>query len=146
MIPEPHISDIARVIELAVTPVFLLVAIGGVLNVLSGRLSRVVDRARLVEASMGAAGDGAPGQDGTELVVLARRARLANLAITLGTFSALLVCLLIAVAFSGAMLGVDWSLLVGLLFIAAVLALTGSLVVFLREIFVAVGALRIGSR
>ena len=39
-------SAIAQTIQLSVTPVFLLVATGSLLNVIAGRLARVVDRSR----------------------------------------------------------------------------------------------------
>ena len=37
---------IAQTIQLALAPVFVLVAIGNIMNLLSTRLSRVVDRSR----------------------------------------------------------------------------------------------------
>ena len=52
MIPmavDSHIFDISRTIQLAVAPVFLLTAIGTIINVLIGRLGRAVDRRRLLE-------------------------------------------------------------------------------------------------
>ena len=50
---EPNaVENIAVVIQLSVTPVFLLAGIAGMLNVLSIRLGRVIDRARIVEARL----------------------------------------------------------------------------------------------
>ena len=43
-------SDLAQIISLAVAPVFLLAGIAGFLNVMSGRLGRIIDRARVVAA------------------------------------------------------------------------------------------------
>ena len=43
------IEAVAQVIELAVAPVFLLAGIAGLLGVLSTRLARIVDRARVIE-------------------------------------------------------------------------------------------------
>ncbi len=40
---------IAQTIQLALAPVFVLVAIGNILNILAQRLSRVVDRSRLLQ-------------------------------------------------------------------------------------------------
>ena len=40
----PAVSTIAHQIQLAVAPVFLLAGIGSILNVLAGRLARVVER------------------------------------------------------------------------------------------------------
>ena len=39
---------IAQTIQLSVTPVFLLVATGSLLNVFTGRLARVIDRSRVL--------------------------------------------------------------------------------------------------
>src|SRR5512139_1787404 len=40
---------IAHTIQLALAPVFVLVAIGNIMNILSGRLARVVDRSRALQ-------------------------------------------------------------------------------------------------
>lgn len=142
MIPETHVAEITRVIQLAVAPVFLLTAVGTILNVLSSRLARVVDRIRSRELDLqGGRQDVLPGAS-LELVVLGRRMRLVYLAIGLTVSCAIFVSLLIAIAFVDAFLAVDLSKLVGLLFIAAMLALIAGLVVFLREIFLAVSSAR----
>ena len=39
---ETHVTDIARIIQLAVAPVFLLTAIGTILSALNNRLGRIV--------------------------------------------------------------------------------------------------------
>ena len=57
--------------------------------------------------------------------------------IGLAVFSALLVCLLIGTAFVGAILLLDLSRTVAILFIAAVVALTLCLLLFMREVFLA---------
>src|SRR5450432_2374385 len=49
---ESHITDITRVIQLAVAPVFLLTAIGTLIAVLNVRLGRNVDRRRLIEEEL----------------------------------------------------------------------------------------------
>ncbi len=43
-----HVSDITRIIQLAVAPVFLLTAIGTILSALNNRLGRIVDRRRVI--------------------------------------------------------------------------------------------------
>ena len=40
------LNNIANAIQLALAPVFLLTGIAGMLNVMSGRLSRIIDRGR----------------------------------------------------------------------------------------------------
>jgi len=44
-----QIDEIAHIIQLSIAPVFLLTGVGTLLNVLSGRLARIIDRARALE-------------------------------------------------------------------------------------------------
>ena len=44
-----QIDDIAHLIQLSIAPVFLLTGVGTLLNVLSGRLARIIDRSRVLE-------------------------------------------------------------------------------------------------
>ena len=41
-----NINDVARAIQLALAPVFLLTGIAAMLSVMTGRLSRIIDRGR----------------------------------------------------------------------------------------------------
>jgi hypothetical protein len=143
VLPHEEVTGIARVIQLAVAPVFLLTAIGTILSVLSGRLARIVDRARSL--SEGRAGGPSPdrGVLRGEVVLLLRRRKLVNLAITCGTAAALLVCVLIAIAFVGYLAGFDFSIALAVLFIGAMAAFVAALLLFLREILLAVATLRI---
>lgn len=138
-----HVTDIARVIQLAVAPVFLLTAIGTILSVLSGRLARIVDRARVLVGIVASAAEDRRAAASGELAILLRRRRLVNLAITSCTVSALLVCVLIASAFVGYLVGVDFSIALAVLFIGAMAAFVTALLLFLREILIAVVSLRI---
>ena len=45
-LPPEDITSVARAIQLALAPVFLLTGIAGLLNVMTNRLARIVDRAR----------------------------------------------------------------------------------------------------
>src|SRR5690349_17478377 len=67
------ITDIAHVIQLSVAPVFLISGIAALLSVLSGRLARLVDRARVLEAQAAKSGDETPAPVHEELSVLSRR-------------------------------------------------------------------------
>ena len=134
---DAHVFDITRVIQLAIAPVFLLTAIASILNALLGRLGRAVDRRRVVEAQLDHQGDAQDSDTLTELVLLARRIQLVLWSIGFAVMSALLVCLLIGTAFLGAYTSLDLSRTVAILFIAAVFALTGCLLLFMREVFLA---------
>jgi hypothetical protein len=140
---ETKLTDITHTIQLAVAPVFLLSAIGTILAVLSNRLARIVDRARLLE--------GRPMSEPQlraraveELKLLSARARLVHVALTTCTTAALLVCLLIAVAFIGDLFHMDLGVLMAVLFVLAMAAIVVTLVFFLREIFLAVRTLKFG--
>ncbi len=142
MNPPASVGDIAHVIQLAIAPVFLLTGVGTLLAVLSNRLGRAVDRGRVVEKLLPELAEGALARAHEELALLSRRTRLIYTAIVLAVGCALFVCLLIAAAFIDAFLAVDLAKTVGALFVLAMLALIGSLAVFLREIFLAVSEAR----
>jgi hypothetical protein len=145
-----RVDDITHVIQLAVAPVFLLTAVGTLLAVLTNRLGRAVDRARVLEKLFpdilveARAAERAAVE--TELQIIDRRVKLIYAAIVLAVLCALCICILIAVAFTDAFLAISLSNLLGVLFIGAMLALIGSLLVFMREIFVAVTTVRHVSR
>lgn len=134
---DSHVFDITRVIQLAVAPVFLLTAVASIINALLGRLARAVDRRRTVEDLLSAyEGETRAGMV-VELGFLERRIGLVLWSIALAVLSSLLVCLLIGTAFLGAYVALDLSRTVAILFIAAVTALTGCLLLFMREVFLA---------
>jgi hypothetical protein len=139
---DAHLQDITRTIQLAVAPVFVLNAIAAVLGVLSLRLSRIVDRARFVEAQVLTHVEAAHRAWVLELRLLSRRARFIHAALTCGTIAALLVCLLIAVAFVGYLYQADVAATMAVLFVLAMAALVSALVLFLREVFIAVATLQ----
>lgn len=142
---DAGITGIAHAIQLAVAPVFLLLGIGGMLAVMTSRLARVIDRARVLEGQLRShAGEAAPIH--AQLATLSRRAALVSWSITLCTITALLVCAVIAILFVGAVLAFDPSVAVALLFIAAMCTFILGLLTFLREIFLATANLRIGTR
>ena len=137
---------VAHAIELAVAPVFLLSGIGAILAVMTNRLGRIIDRARVLEDRLDNASPELHPTLRTDLTTLSRRAKLISCAITLCTATALLVCTVIAVLFLSAFLRFDLSIPVALLFIAAMFAFFFGLLWFLREIYVATVNLRIGPR
>ena len=147
---ETHINDITHVIQLAVAPVFLLTAIGTLITALNNRLGRVIDRRRVLQDRLpdgkvhpgpnptADAREDATTQVRAELHRLARRARLIYFSILAAVTAALLVCLVVALAFVGALLTVELARLVAVLFILAMCALIVCLGLFLREVFLAV--------
>ncbi len=141
--PTPNI---VHVIQLAVAPVFLLSGVGVILTVLTNRLARIIDRARLLEDRLHERPHEQHAEMEREMKLLSHRARMINVALTLSTSCALLVCLVIALLFVGSASRIDFDVAISVMFVTAMLALVGSLTIFLREIFLGTAQLRIGRR
>lgn len=139
------IEAIATVIQLAVAPVFLLAGIAGMLNVLSVRLGRVVDRARVVEVHMAQESHEEHRQIlQSETEGLWKRIRLVNWAIRMFVTGALLICLVIISLFCGEFIDIDISTIVAVLFVLAMLLVTAGLIMFLFEVSVSTQRIRQG--
>jgi len=141
-----QIASIGEVVRLAVAPVFLLSGVGVVLTMLTSRLARVVDRARGLERGEARTLEGDLQELHGTLLTLALRSRLLYYAIALCTICALLVSTVVVSLFVAALLDLNLSLLIAILFIIAMLSIIGGLLFFLREVFVATRTLRIGLR
>jgi hypothetical protein len=130
----PAVTTIAQTIQLSLSPVFMLAGIGAFLNVLAGRLSRVIDRARALEQLH-------PGSTGKEhdrhiweLKLLDRRMSVINAALFLCVASAIAVCSVVALLFIGELVGLHIGTVVALIFILAMLLLVVGLLMFLVEV------------
>ncbi len=87
-----ELNAVAHGIQLAVAPVFLLTAVSGLIGAAAGRLARIIDRARIVEARI-ASEPAAEAQQlaWRELAELRTRGLLANGAIALLTLCAVMI-------------------------------------------------------
>jgi hypothetical protein len=136
-------TDITQLIQLAVAPVFLLSGVGVTLGVLTNRLARIVDRARMAEKEMQAGAGDARALERL-LAVLRRRARHINFAIAASTLSAVLVSLCVVMLFVHALSRVALTTAIAAAFVASMLSLTAGLVAFLIEVRISMRTLRIG--
>jgi VIT1/CCC1 family predicted Fe2+/Mn2+ transporter len=135
--------DIAHLIQSALAPVFLLSGVGVTLGVMTTRLTRAVDRARHLEELLTRHPADAR-QIHDDLQVLARRARYINAAITLCGCSAVLIALVVITLFANAFFGSGFAGTIALLFVGAMVFITGAYVAFLIEVRLATRNLRIG--
>lgn len=134
----------AEAISLALGPIFLLAGIGALLNVMTARLGRTVDRARLLEGLIeGGEEEIVYLRHSDELRALSIRISSINYAIYATSASALLVCFVVALLFLEQLLPFRFSLVVSILFIATMSLLTVGLSFFLREIAVATRSLKV---
>lgn len=140
---EPNVGDVAHAIQLALTPVFLLTGIAGILNVVTGRLARIIDRGRYLTDDVTSVTNRSVETAEAELLNLERRRHNASIAITMCTLSALLVCIVAATLFLEALLQLRLKWIVGLLFTGSTLALVVGLGFFLIEVRLATNSVRI---
>ena len=139
-------ENVAKLIQLALGPVFLISGVGITLSMLTQRLARIVDRARKLESE----------RDDTthekklagideELKVIFRRARHINAAIALSTASALFTTLVVTLLFASEFVPLGVGGVIAILFVASMGCLSIAFLVFLLEVRIATNALRIGS-
>jgi hypothetical protein len=135
------VKELIPVLQVAIGPVILISGVGLLLLTLTNRYGRTIDRSRqLVRELRELAGDDRERLEG-QIEILYRRARLIRLSITLAAVSVLLASVLIIVLFLTALWNLEVGLVLSLLFIACMVALSGSLVAFIRDINLSLGAL-----
>ncbi len=140
MIEASSVNSVSQLIQLSVAPVFLLAGVAGLLNVFTGRLSRIIDKVDKLDKYEDENQKLLKDEE-TLLKVkerrkfLTKRMKNTNLAILFGTSTGLLIAMVIVTMFLSAIFQFKDSLLIVILFIAAMLCLISSLILFLREIF-----------
>ena len=139
----PAVSTIAQTIQLSLSPVFMLAGIGALLNVLAGRLSRVVDRARALEQLHPRSTGPEHDRHVWELRLLDRRIAIINMALLLGVSSAVMTCTVVALLFVAELAHLHFGTLVALCFITAMLLLISALISFMIEVRASLRAVEI---
>ena len=132
-------TEIATVIQLAVAPAFLLTGIGAILAVMSTRLSRIVDRYRILKEGSKKLNK----EHKKEIEFLIKRSKWTHWAIALTTVSALLICVLIAMIFIATEVLFNFDQLITILFILAMAFLIFGLLSFLKEVDLSKGVINI---
>lgn len=142
---DASISAIAQVIQLAVAPVFLITGIAGLLAVLTNRLHRIIDRARLVDVRV-ALTESAEQRERlvSEANLLWRRIRSINWAIRLSVGAALVICLVVVCLFVGDFTAYPLGGLIAFLFVAAMLLMISGLLLLLIEMSISTRRMRQG--
>ena len=134
---------IAQTIQLALAPVFMLVAIGNIMNILSTRLGRIVDRSRVLQARYVETEGGEHDEIVREIRLIDRRIALISKAIQLMVFSGLFVGVVVVLLFLEQFAKVDLQLAIAVTFLVAIALLMWALTLFMRETRQAAAALRI---
>jgi MFS family permease len=137
----PDLAAVISVLQTALTPAFLLVAVGSLLNVLTGRLSRIVDRSRDLQRqyadTQGAAHERVVG----ELRIIEKRMRVVGSSILFAVLSAISVCVMIVALFVLGLTNTHAAWVAVALFMLALALLSACLLQFVREIRLATYAI-----
>ena len=139
----PEVTTIAQTIQLSLSPVFMLAGIGALLNVLAGRLSRVVDRARVVEGLHVASSGPDHDRHIWELRLLDRRISIVNAALFLAVSSAVMICCVVAMLFVAELAKLQIGRVVAVAFVLAMAFLIASLTCFMIEVRVSLRAIHV---
>jgi hypothetical protein len=127
-------QTITHSIQLAVAPVFFLSAVAGMIGSVAGRLARIVDRARRIEADLpGCADRDVIAKNIAELRSLRLRGRIANVCIALLTLCGVCIGMTIVLLFMDAVYDVQGHHYAALSFLLGVLSFMLSLCGFLWE-------------
>lgn len=137
------VRDVIPILQVAIGPVILISGVGLLLLSMTNRFGRVIDRARQLAAHLEAASPEQRQRASAQIAILAVRGRVVRLAITFAAMSLLFAAILIVTLFLTALLRwEDASLLAGL-FIACMLMLVVSIVLFIRDINLSLAALKL---
>ena len=134
---------VAQTIQLALAPVFVLVAIGNIMNILSLRLARVIDRARTLQERHAETSGVEHDAIVREIRLADRRIKLIGKAILLLVTSGLTIGLCVALLFLEELFKVNLQQVAAFAFMIAISLLMWALTMFLREIRKSTEALRI---
>ena len=132
------VNTVSQLIQLSVAPVFLLAGVAGLLNVFTGRLSRIIDKVDKLDKYEE---ENILKDEKSILKITQRRDFLTmrmkntNLAILFSTSTGLLVAMVIVTMFLSAIFNFKDFLFIAILFILAMICLIISLFLFLKEIF-----------
>ncbi len=143
LMPSTSVGDLIPVLQMAIGPVILISGVGLLLLTQTNRYGRTIDRSRLLVRESRECSEADRQRLRPQVEILYRRARLLRLSILLAGISVLLASLLIIVLFLAALWKLGVGLLISLLFIACMVSLSGSLVAFIRDINLSLGALKL---
>jgi hypothetical protein len=134
---------VAQTIQLALAPVFVLVALGNIMNILATRLGRVVDRSRVLQELHGTTSGPEHDRVVREIRTVDRRIAMISRAIFSLVLSGLTIGLCVALLFLEELLDVNLQQVAATAFMVAIGLLMFALTLFLRETRHATAVLRI---
>ncbi len=132
------LDQAAHVVQLALTPVFLLSGVAALLNVFANRLARVADQTYALIAD-----PHPPGDRDRRLRLLRMRSHALDAAVVLAALSGVATCCAVLLLFLGAVLGTSGATILFLVFGGAVVCTMGALTAYVVEMLIAAQGLRL---
>ncbi len=142
------ITNVTSMIQLSVAPVFLLAGVAGLLNVFTSRFVRIMDKLEALDNFVHQKELEDKNYKPSSAVVgrrknLVKRLQHTNSAIFFAGVTGLMVALVIISVFFSSLLSYHADILISVLFVSAMMFLTISLSLFLREIYLASSYIKI---
>src|SRR5665213_2207029 len=131
------LGSVVHIIQIALTPIFLLSGIATLLNVFSARLARVADQVDRVTKDIDTAGPDESAALSIQLVQLRRRSLALDLAVVLGAVGGAATCGAVMILFVGALRDATAATILFALFGLAIICTLGAIVTFTMEMLMA---------
>jgi hypothetical protein len=136
------LDSAAHLVQVALTPVFLLSGIAALLNVFASRLARVADQLEKLAGDIEGGSESACAQANSDVARLHRRSLVLDAAVVLGTLGAAATCFSIMTLFFFAVSNKAIANVLIFTFGLAVLCTLGSVIAFGLEMLMSSKALR----
>jgi len=141
----PHddtvVTTISTLIQLSVAPVFLIAGVAGLLNVLTSRLTRTIDKLELMDSIINTheKEDDACNEESAYLIkrrtFLIMRIQNINFSIFFATATGLMISFVIISVFFSSLFSFNSEVFISVSFILAMICLIIALILFLSEIY-----------
>jgi Protein of unknown function (DUF2721) len=138
------VTELLPILQSSIGPVILISGVGLLLLTLTNRFGRMLDRTRQLNQELAGrpAGDKA-GPLRLQIGTLLRRAGILRLSITLGAITVLCAAVLMLLLFLAVWLRLELAGLIASVFCLALLCLIGSMIAFIRDMNLALHAVRL---
>jgi len=140
--PEAPLDFIAHIIQVALTPIFLLSGIATLLNVFATRLGRVADRVEQITKAIAEGESDASVELAQQLSHLRRRSIVLDIAVVLGAIAAASTCASVFTLFVGALRNATVASVLFTTFGIAIVATISAIAAFTTEMLMAGSGVR----
>ena len=137
------VSQLLPILQSSIGPVILISGVGLLLLTLTNRFGRMLDRTRQINHELSDGPAEKAEANRTQINILMRRASILRLSITLAIFTVLGAAVLMLLLFLSAWLQLELAGLIAAVFCAALLCLIGSMLAFIRDMNLALAAVRL---